>query len=240
MARTVSEIMNPELFSARPGESVESLRICVLGLQVTAVPVLDDLGRPQGMLSLRDMLDPTLETTAAERMTRPAITVREDASIEEAADLLSERNLHHVTVVDGRGVAVGFLSALDVMRGLAGLPISHPSAFPHLDKETGLVWSDDLQPELTQLRTAPDGPGLWILIQGGAAKARRIVWSEGVDSIRKRLVDLVSLPQPSALAHLLGRKHIRVRVAAVTSATERQRVLVLLRAQRRASTTSGP
>lgn len=237
MAKTVAEIMNPELFSIRPSESIESARICIVGLGLTSAPVVDDLGRPLGMLSLRDVLDGEKVDerpgdTAAERMSEPAVVVRTDASIGQAAELLAHKNLHHVAVVDERGVGVGFLSALDVIRGLAGLPISHPASFPHLDKHTGVAWSDDLNPRLEDVRTAPDRPGVWILIQGGRCTPRTIVWAEAAANVCSRLIDLVSLPQQQqALAQLLTHDNIRIRAAAVDDSQQRARVLELVQPQ---------
>jgi CBS domain-containing protein len=230
MAKTVREIMNPELFSIRPDEPIESARISIMGLGVTAAPVVDEQGRTLGMLSLRDVVDDDPGRTAQERMTEPAVVVAAETTVEKAADLLAQQDLHHVAVVDQDGVAVGFLSTLDVIRGLRGLPIRHPLAFPHLDAQTGVSWTNDLEPQLDVLRSAPDGPGVWILIQEGAGARRTIVWAEASANVCSRLIDLVSLPQSEpSLAQLLAQDTIRVRAASVSDPEQRARVLELVR-----------
>jgi CBS domain-containing protein len=52
MARTVAEVMNPELVSAREDTDPSSLRHLILAMGITGVPVLDEDHRPVGELAL--------------------------------------------------------------------------------------------------------------------------------------------------------------------------------------------
>src|SRR5262249_1008204 len=136
MAAIVEEIMNRELFSVRPDESCEPVLRYLHLLGVSGAPVLDAEGRPVGMITLRDFLEPKQGSLVREPMTAPALTVPAKASIAEAGRRMAEAADHHLVAVDEHGRAVGFVSALDVVRGLLGMPSAHPSQFPHYDKAT--------------------------------------------------------------------------------------------------------
>lgn len=65
--------------------------------------------------------------TAEELMTPSMVSVREDASPEEAADLMARHRVHRLPVVASDGTLVGLVSALDLVRWMASLAISPPS-----------------------------------------------------------------------------------------------------------------
>ncbi len=122
---TVAEIMNPKLLYVRDGDRLTLVRSQILRFGVTAVPVLDEDHRPVGVVSLRDV------TTEGEeiKMSSPAKTVRDSATIEDGARALADADVHHLVVVDERGVAVGMVSALDFVRAFVERPTRHPAAF---------------------------------------------------------------------------------------------------------------
>jgi hypothetical protein len=232
MAATVKEIMNPELFSARPTDWVGSVLQGILAFGVTAAPVLDDDGRPMGVVSLRDIVSGSRKGTIARaRMSSPAAVVRECASVREAARLIGATGYRRLVVVDDGGRAVGMLSAIDVIRGLVGLPATHPAAFPHLDAATGLTWTDDAQLDANGLEAAPDGPGLLVLVDDAPGVPRRVVWVEAAEDLRARLMEMASLPQENTeLAFWLKRgKGQRFRAAAVGDVERRERLVATLR-----------
>jgi CBS-domain-containing membrane protein len=121
---TVADIMNPKLLYVRDEDRLTLVRRKILQFGVTAVPVLDDTHRPIGVVSLRDCA-----TDEEPRMSSPAKTVRVDATIAEGARALADANVHHLVVVDERGIAVGMVSALDFVRAFVDLPARHPEAF---------------------------------------------------------------------------------------------------------------
>jgi hypothetical protein len=51
------------------------------------------------------------------------------------------------------------VSAVDLVRALAGLPAQHLATLPQLDTKTGLIWTDDTVLDLAHLGAATDGPG---------------------------------------------------------------------------------
>jgi len=225
MAQTVSEIMNREVFSVGPAESVKATREAILALGITGVPVVDEERRPLGLVSLRDLVGEKPGTTAGERMTRPPATVLADARIGEAARRLARTRYHRLIVVDATGYVVGVVSALDIIRGLLGLPAPHPASFPHLDRETGLSWTDDLPLDVDEIQAAPDGPGVLVLLYGGAGVAERVLWAESSQSIRERLTEMFTTAQPGLLGAWLEHGGLRFRAASAPDPAERAEAL---------------
>lgn len=229
MARTVREIMNRELFSVKPGDRVDDALAAVVALGVSGAPVADG-ARPVGFVSWRDLARaPADGATVATRMTAPAVTLRERDTIEQAAAALAETGLHHAPVVDDAGRMVGFVSLVDVVRGLVGRPAGHPPSFAHFDAETGVVWTDDLVLDDASIASVPDGPGVLVLVHGGRGVPETPVWAESTNSLRTRLYDLRSEPQPEPiLAHWLRLDHLRFRAASIPDAETRRRLAAQL------------
>lgn len=219
MSAIVGEIMNRELFLLRRHDTVAAARLGILGMGITAAPVIDDAGRAIGVVALRDLVLAADGERVDARMTSPAVVVRAGAAVRDAGWLLGETGLRHVIVVDDHdGRAVGMLSTLDVLRSLLGIAARHPAAFPHLDSR-GLTWTDDVPLVEERIDAAPDGPGIVTLVHDVVDRPAHIVWAEWTHNVRTRLLDYLSLPQQSAeLARWLDRRdELRFRAAAVAS-----------------------
>lgn len=233
MPKLVQEIMNKELFTVRPSESAIETLGYLLSLGITGAAVLGEAGRPDGMVSLRDLVGPRRGDTVGECMTTPVESIAESATIEEAAKALADRDRHRLVVVNGEGAAVGMLSAVDVVRGLLGLPARHPDAFPHYDRATGLSWTDDAQLDHEHVEVAPDGPGVLVLVHGGKQTRDRMVWAEGVNNVRTRVAELLSVPQSDSplLARALELGGLRFRAALTRDPEVRQRAAEALQGE---------
>jgi CBS domain-containing protein len=216
MARSVTDVMNREVFSLRAEEDADAALADLTAMGITGAPVVDAEGRPLGVLSLRDLAGPRTGDTAGALMTRPAAVVRETDTLAHAGHLLAQTGYHRLVVVDDDGRTVGVLSALDVVRGLLGIPAVHPRSFPHLDRELGLVFSDDQPLVADGLDDAPAGPGLILLVHGGAGVPERVVWAEAAHDVHARLTDMVNTPQSDRpiLDYWLSRGPLRFRTAA--------------------------
>ncbi len=220
--------MNRELVVAPRDCHADVVRGVILAMGVTALPVLDADRRPVGILSLRDVVD---AGDAVPRPSRPAMTVAEGATIVDAARILADTDFHHLVVVDTEGRAVGMVSAVDLIRGLLGVPARHPAAFPHLDPDLGVAWTDDELLSLDRLGVAPEGAGVIVLVRGGRGAREAAVWAEAALRVRTRLEELLSIPQGDqpALAALLAHGPLRYRAAPVEDAAKRARVVEVLR-----------
>ena len=88
-----------------------------------AIPVVGDLETrmPIGVITDRDMViraiaasQNPLELTARDCMTTPAFTVTEDTDLDDCIELLEERQIRRVLVVDKGGACCGIIAQADV------------------------------------------------------------------------------------------------------------------------------
>jgi len=147
-----ADIMTKDVVTVSPDTPVTEIARLLLEKRISAVPVVVD-GKPVGMVSEGDLLrqvspapprEPywlelffsrdTLAAeyihdharTASQVMTRPAITVLEDALVPEIVDLLEGKRIKRVPVVDWSGRVVGIVSRSNLLQGLAARARQQP------------------------------------------------------------------------------------------------------------------
>jgi CBS domain-containing protein len=135
----VRDIMTTDPISVRGDTRLKEAARIMVGNNVSGLPVIDDTGRLIGIvtegdflrqeasrdrpyrLSLLDALFGEGETeapvaeTVAEVMTEKVATIGPDATIGEAARVMSSRNVKRLPVVEGGGALVGIISRSDVV-----------------------------------------------------------------------------------------------------------------------------
>jgi CBS domain-containing protein len=225
MARTVEEIMNRELLAVAPETPAQAIFEVLRTFAIGAVPVVDDEGRPLGLVTAGDLLD-AVGGTARDRMSQPANCIEGSTTIEEAARHIGLADVHHLVVVDCAGVAVGMLSVLDVMRAMVGIASRHPAAFPHWDAATASAWTDEWPIEKESVSRAPDAAGVLVLVRSGAGAPDTVVWVEQCRNVRDRVAALAALSSSGepALARLLERHDVCFRAATVCDDGQRERI----------------
>jgi len=146
-ARLVQDCMTPKanIHALRPHETVDEAIGKLLNFGVSGAPVVDFDGNLVGVLSAFDVLQKeaggallpmegsskTIEayadaarkivaTTVDDLMTANPLTIHHNASMREAAALMTKERLHRLPVVDKAGKLVGILSSSDVMRDVLG------------------------------------------------------------------------------------------------------------------------
>jgi len=139
--RTAAELMSPNLMSIGAEATVAEAVAVLTDRGYCAAPVIDEAGRPVGVLSRADLLvhdrermthhlmredalpegfeleqaDPTL---VADVMTPAVFSVTPDTPAAEVVERMLGLNVHQLYVVDEGGALVGVISAMDVLRGL--------------------------------------------------------------------------------------------------------------------------
>ncbi|MEZ4375115.1 MAG: CBS domain-containing protein [Polyangiaceae bacterium] len=226
MAVTVDEVMNREVFSVKPNATLDDASVLLQKHHISGAPVLDAEGVPVGMISLRDLAPPG-STRVEARMSRPVMAVPSGATLESAALLLSDLDLHRAIVVDANGKLIGIVTSLDLLRGLLGVPAPHPHEQPPVDDVTGLVWSDDLQLTPSLPEKLPQGPGLLALVHGGKGRPERVVWAEAATGIRGRVAHLLDKSEHITphLLPALEAGELRLRYAASEDTARRMTAL---------------
>ena len=127
----VSEIMAKDVVAVRPELRLEDLEELLLARGISGAPVIDEVGKPIGMVSKTDLLRRSGGDEGGrvrDVMMPTAYCLSETESIARAAGLMAFEGVHRVPVVGQRGMVTGVVSPLDVMRWLArrhGYPISN-------------------------------------------------------------------------------------------------------------------
>jgi CBS domain-containing protein len=214
MSETIDAIMNHEVYTVRTHEPSGEVLGMILTLGITAAPVVDERDIPLGLVSLRNLARAKRDEPVSKHMTTPAATVSPSTTVEDAARQMGQLSYHHLVVVNARGRVAGFVSSLDVIRGLVGLPASHPPAFPHQEPESGLNWTPTLPLTVDNVAVvAQQGPGMLVLISPDAPD--EVLWAEASNSVAARLRSFITGDHnlPESVAEQLGAGKISFRTA---------------------------
>ncbi|MFE7233490.1 CBS domain-containing protein [Streptomyces sp. NPDC001231] len=137
--RTVEELMTRDVVRARRDTPFKELVRLLEENDVTAVPVVDELDRPMGVVSEADLLrkttdqaDPSGRTPiphleawerakaegsrAEELMSAPAVCARPEWTVVEAARLMETQHVKRLPVVDEADRLLGIVSRGDLLR----------------------------------------------------------------------------------------------------------------------------
>ncbi|MFJ9770594.1 CBS domain-containing protein [Kitasatospora sp. NPDC101157] len=137
--RSVNDVMTREVVTARPDTPFKEVAALFHRNDVTAIPVIDDQGRPLGLVSEADLIrkeavlpDPegrypgrwldgkdrarAEAETAGGLMTSPAVTARPGWSVPEAARAMDKHRVKRLPVVDEVGRLVGIVSRRDLLQ----------------------------------------------------------------------------------------------------------------------------
>ena len=153
MNTTVKDIMTAEVVVVKRGASFKEMAALLRRFRVSALPVVDDDEKVIGVVSEADLLAREVLTgshdtmpgmiagllhhreqekaaglTAGDLMTHPAVTVRPEDSVEQAARLLYTLRVKRLPVINAGGRLVGIVSRTDVLAVQDRL--SYPDVYP--------------------------------------------------------------------------------------------------------------
>jgi CBS-domain-containing membrane protein len=129
--------MTRRVVSVREDASFKEMAEMLRRTRISAFPVLDRSNRVIGVVSEADLLvkeavqaegtsiiaalrhlheeNKATGVTAADLMTRPAITIGPDASVAEAARTMYDRRIKRLPVIDAAGRLLGIISRADIL-----------------------------------------------------------------------------------------------------------------------------
>jgi CBS domain-containing protein len=127
--RTVGELMTGDPVVTNVDTPLADAAAMMDFYRISGLPVVDWEGCLVGVVSQTDMLharttEPLWSAwpglAVRHLMTRPAVTVTPDVSVEEAARIMDERRIHRlvVTTADGE-TPIGVLSVSDLVRAMS-------------------------------------------------------------------------------------------------------------------------
>jgi CBS-domain-containing membrane protein len=134
---TVKNVMSSSVVAVRENADFKAMVTAMRSRRISAFPVIDSFSRVLGVVSEADLLlketVPALPqgairlawrlkdrskaagVTAAEVMTKPAVTIDEDAPVAAAARLMQSRKVKRLPVVDDNGRLRGIITRTDVL-----------------------------------------------------------------------------------------------------------------------------
>ena len=121
----VKEIMTRTPAVCTPETPLLEVAKSMVGCDCGSLPVVrkEGTGDLMGVITDRDIVvraiaegrNP-LSLTASACLTSPAITIREEASLDECTDLMEAKQIRRLPVVDASGALVGIVAQADVAR----------------------------------------------------------------------------------------------------------------------------
>jgi CBS domain-containing protein len=115
----VGSLLAPDVVCLAEALSVAEATAVMLARNLSGAPVVDENGRPVGILTRSDVLRAGPEARVLEAMMPVAFALAESDSLARAAALMAAEHVQHVVVVGDHGRVVGLLTALDATRWLA-------------------------------------------------------------------------------------------------------------------------
>jgi CBS domain-containing protein len=128
MAKLVKDYMMPKREMVDAQDAVISAIELMVENDVGSVLVVDDKDKVIGIFTERDLLRHYLEAQSkflymrvGEVMTGPVITVTPDMKMSEALDLMAEKDVRHLPVLDKDGKCIGYLTWKNLFHQFASL-----------------------------------------------------------------------------------------------------------------------
>lgn len=119
----VNEIMTKNPTLCTPDAKLQDVAKMMVDNDCGCIPVIenDSTKKPVGMITDRDIVVRTiahgknpLDLTAADAMTKDAITVSQETSVEECCNLMEEHQIRRIAVTDEKGGCCGIVAQADV------------------------------------------------------------------------------------------------------------------------------
>jgi len=136
------EIMTTRVLTVLPGTPLAEVASLMAAEKISGLPVVDENSHPVGMISESDFLTrmaseshagfmgvialclagkqclatPVRGQTAADIMSTPPLTVREELTVAEVAELIEKAEVDRLSVVSAEGNLVGIISRTDLVR----------------------------------------------------------------------------------------------------------------------------
>ena len=120
----LTEIMSRDMTCVRRDLDAERVAELMVLNHIGCVPVVEEPGRPIGMITKLDLVERLVAgelalQTAGTLMMPMSIALKEHATIAHAAALMASEDIHHLCVVDVEGRLIGVVSTMDIVRWLA-------------------------------------------------------------------------------------------------------------------------
>jgi CBS domain-containing protein len=128
----VKYIMIEDEVTAKPNITVKDAVRTLQEKHVGSIVITDNSEKCIGIFTERDAIriitsDAPLDTPINQVMTKNVVTIGEEASLEEAKQLITSHGIRHLPVVDSKGELLGLFSVRKLLDEFFGLTASKSS-----------------------------------------------------------------------------------------------------------------
>jgi CBS domain-containing protein len=123
----VRDIMSKDVKTVRNDTTVKEVIALMTKFDKDAI-LVEQSGKPTGIITVKDVLIRAVEfgaplNTIIARMvyTNPLVVIDENATVEEAANLMKEWKIKHLPIVDKNGALVGMVNDRDIIYSVPSL-----------------------------------------------------------------------------------------------------------------------
>jgi predicted transcriptional regulator len=124
MTLYASDIMIKDVISVSESAPLKEVARMFVERKITGAPVVNDDGELVGVISETDIIRKTNNigawspSTAGQIMTRPAVAVAPDDTLQRVCEMMYNRRIHRVVVAEGKQIK-GILTSMDILRAIA-------------------------------------------------------------------------------------------------------------------------
>jgi predicted transcriptional regulator len=122
--KKVRDLMTSSVVTVTADETLAQAAATLTSLSVSGAPVCDAEQRVIGVFSKSDIVDRLIDAKVdpgarvGDHMSKVLVSLRPDDSVKTAVELMADKRIHRVVVLDDGGKVVGILSPLDILAAI--------------------------------------------------------------------------------------------------------------------------
>jgi CBS domain-containing protein len=124
MTLYASDVMVKEVITVTESMPLKDVARMFVEKKITGAPVVNVEGELVGVISETDIIRKTTSigawspNTVGQIMTRPAVTVSPDETLQRVCEMMYNRRIHRVVVAEGARIK-GIVTTMDILRAIA-------------------------------------------------------------------------------------------------------------------------
>jgi CBS domain-containing protein len=124
MTLYASDVMIKDVITVTESTPLKDVARMFVEKKITGAPVVNAEGKLVGVISETDIIRKTNNigawspSTAGQIMTRPAVTVSPNETLQRVCEMMYNRRIHRVVVAEGEQIK-GILTTMDILRAIA-------------------------------------------------------------------------------------------------------------------------